>query len=768
MAVIAVVLSHLLDWPTGGFAGVDVFFVISGYLLTAIILRDVAATGSISLRSFYARRIRRILPAAVVVLIAVSAAAFFAFNGPRAIATMWDAVSSFFLVANWNFALAGTDYFHAADAVSPLQHFWSLSVEEQFYLVWPVALACVLLILPVAVRKTAHARTVVGVLATTVIAASFAWAVVQSTGDATVAYFSTLTRAWEIALGALIAVLASQLVRIPAALGGLLSWLGLAGVVASFFLLTPSDPPFPGPGAALPVCGAALVIIGGMRGGAEAHLFPLTNPVSVFFGNISYSLYLWHFPVIVFAAVLLPGSTGLTLAIVVGAILVFSLTSYFLIEQPIHRSPWLRRYSETSGVPAKKQPASVQPQPVVTPAARAETRPAGWTPGQRYFPGATPRPVAPRVAPPQQVALENPTTPAAQDVPTVAISARENKRAAWSQWREKFGSQLGITAGGFAVALTALLLLTNSAMGGSLITPIGPTAVASADDATDPTPAIQAELAAATQATEWPDLNPSMDNAITNGSQTNPARTCFEPATAPNVDACTWGSSSAPHHMYLVGDSTAMAYAPAFKQIAESSSGNWRITTIGLYGCRFTDVLVENSGAGVMDACTQRKADIAAIVSADSPDLVVVSNAYTLGNTVAGQPLSVTDLVSSTQSELEQFNAAGRVLYLAPPPMGASLGSCYSPLTSPLNCLSGVDSTWTEYEMAMEVAAAASGDTSMSSLTFSCWENSCPAFAGGIPTKYDQTHMTAAYAQHIAPVIRWNLEQLGLMSTSAN
>nr|WP_260149146.1 SGNH hydrolase domain-containing protein [Microbacterium endophyticum] len=254
-----------------------------------------------------------------------------------------------------------------------------------------------------------------------------------------------------------------------------------------------------------------------------------------------------------------------------------------------------------------------------------------------------------------------------------------------------------------------------------------------------------------------------MDSAITAGSQTNPARTCFEPATTPDVNACTWGNANAPRHMYLVGDSTAMAYAPAFKKIAENSGGNWRITTIGLYGCRFTDVLVQNSGAGVMDACTQRKADIAAIVAADSPDLVVVSNAYTLGNTVAGQPLSVTDLVSGTQNEMAQFDAAGRILYLAPPPMGASLGSCYSPLTSPLNCLAGVDPTWTEYEMAMEVAATVSGDHAMSSLSFSCWEGSCPAFAGGIPTKYDQTHMTAAYAEHIAPVIQWNLTQLGLM-----
>ena len=173
-------LAHLIGWPRGGFAGVDVFFVVSGFLITGLLLRELAATGRISLRDFYARRVRRILPAALLVLAAVAVTAFFVFNRTRADRTLWDAVSAFALVANWRFAVEGTDYFQAGEAVSPLQHFWTLSVEEQFYLVWPVLLVLLILFLPVAARRTGASRAVVGVAAVVVVAASGAWAFAQT------------------------------------------------------------------------------------------------------------------------------------------------------------------------------------------------------------------------------------------------------------------------------------------------------------------------------------------------------------------------------------------------------------------------------------------------------------------------------------------------------------------------------------------------------------------------------------------------------------
>ncbi|AXH34951.1 hypothetical protein DVJ78_05595 [Humibacter sp. BT305] len=215
--------------------------------------------------------------------------------------------------------------------------------------------------------------------------------------------------------------------------------------------------------------------------------------------------------------------------------------------------------------------------------------------------------------------------------------------------------------------------------------------------------------------------------------------------------------------MYLVGDSTAMAYAPAFKKLAEQSAGQWRITTIGLYGCRFTDVLVKNDGAGVMDSCPQRKADVAAQISADSPQLVVVSNAYALGNAASGSPLSASALIASTQTEMAKYGVPGRIVYLAPPPLGADLGTCYSPVTGPSSCAVAVDGAWHDFENAAESAAAASGDHAISSLPFSCWNEMCPAFAGTLPTKYDETHLTVAFSESLGAILRYDLASLGLM-----
>jgi peptidoglycan/LPS O-acetylase OafA/YrhL len=807
LAVVAVVLCHAIGWPTGGFAGVDVFFVISGFLITGLLLREVDRTGRISLRGFAARRVRRILPASLVVLVAV---AFLAFNRPRAEQTLGDAIAAALLVSNWRFAADGTDYFHATDAVSPLQHFWSLSVEEQFYLVWPLLIVALLLI-PLARRGATSVRIVVGLAAVAIGVTSYAWAMVDTPTEPTVAYFATTTRLWELAAGAVLAALSPLLGRIPAALRILLGWAGLAGILWSFVVIE-ADSPFPAPWATLPVAATALVIASGVGGDPRArHLFPLSNPLSVVVGDMSYSIYLWHSPVIVFAAVLLPAGAPAT-GIVLGTIAILSLASYLIVEQPLHRSPWLRPVprreavsaedrSRPSRSPAAGPDASAGAVAAPAPARAFNSRPPGWTPGVRYFPGAPPRsgvgpqgasdareltsgPAAvvsaavdphgiepgaesvaaerPSVEPNAvEVSSATPATPASRELsPT---ERRALRRADWATWRARFTGQMALSAVALAIGAGVLVLTLQSTVGGlPVLGPLVP-AAPTTEAQTDPLPALQEELAAAASASAWPALNPSLDDVIVRSSGDNPAHDCFAPDIALDAGRCTWGSADAPNHMYLVGDSTAMAYAPAFKKIAEDSGGSWRITTVGLYGCRFTDVLVQNDGAGVMAACPQRKADVRAAIAADPAQLVVVSNAYTLGRTTDGADLSASALITATQAETATYGMPGRIALLAPPPLGADLGQCYSPLSSPANCLSGVDSTWKDMELAAEAAAAASGDHAVSALPFSCWQDVCPAFAGTLPTKYDQTHLTVAYAEHIAPALRWSLASVGLM-----
>lgn len=339
VAVVAVILDHFVGWPTGGFVGVDVFFVISGFLITGLLLKEHARTGTISFKQFYLRRVKRILPAAVLVAIATVAASYFLFSTQRFTATLWDGIWATLFSANWRFALLGTDYFESGGPVSPLQHYWSLSVEEQYYFVWP----WVMLLVFVLVGRKANAspnagRNVVGVLLAVITVASFVWSVWETSTNPSWAYFSTASRTWELGAGALLAVYAPALSRIPLLVQRLASWGGITTIVVSMFLVS-AENSFPGPAAAAPVIGAALIILGGM-GGDRATLSILTNPASRYIGDISYSLYLWHFPVaILLLSFYLQGSAEY---LIVGsaAMLLLSVLSYHFLEDPIRKSSW--------------------------------------------------------------------------------------------------------------------------------------------------------------------------------------------------------------------------------------------------------------------------------------------------------------------------------------------------------------------------------------------------------------------------------------------
>jgi peptidoglycan/LPS O-acetylase OafA/YrhL len=681
LAVVAIIASHVTQWPSGGFVGVDVFFVISGFLITGLMLREYDLTGRLSLARFYGRRLRRIVPAALTVLLATSTVGYFLFNTTRAWETIWDAVYSLFFAANWRFAAVGVDYFHATSPASPLQHYWSLAVEEQFYLLWPVVMLATLLLATSRLRDPRRIRWAVGAVMAVIVAASLVFAFWQTAAMPTVAYFSTFTRIWELGIGALLAIAAPVFIRMTRAARFLVGWAGLAGIVTSFVVIT-SDVPFPAPWALLPVLSTAAVIVAGI-GGPQRHLFPLVNPVSTFIGNISYSLYLWHFPVLVFLLMLMPDQTLQVTAIIVGATVLLAVMSYYLVEQPFQRSPLLESFNGSA----------------------------------------------------------------------------EARSEAWADWREKFGTRFILSSIAVLAMITVVTFTINTSLNDSI--PVAaPAPVAGSEE--NPEIQLQADLTAAVSAAAWPDnLSPSLDRVMSTTSNNNPARDCFNIGDTPRFDRCTWGSDDAPNHMYLVGDSTAMAYAPAFRAIADDSAGQWRITTVGLYGCRFTEVAVQNDGAGVMDSCEQRKSDIAAQISSDQPQLVVVSNAFALGQTPTRVPLSVSTLVASAVEEAAQYNAAGRIVYLAAPPLGAELGQCYSPVSSPQDCNSPVGQTWLDFAAATD--AAKGSDRFITSLPFICANDLCPAFAGTLPTRYDSVHLTVEYSTHIAPALKHALVAVGAM-----
>ncbi len=344
LAVLGILVFHagIAPYP-GGFVTLDVFFVLSGFLITTLLLREVAKTGTIDLVGFYVRRARRILPAATVAIVGTVVASWLWLNPLDARDASVDGVWAALFGANIRFAVEETDYFTATDPPSPLQHFWSLSVEEQFYLVMPLALLASIVVAALVLRRgdgRAHRAGIVTVLALAT-AASLAWSVHASTASPESAYFSTFTRVWEFAAGGLLAVFAPRLARglghvarNVVAVGGL----GLIGV--AMFVVT-EESAFPGWLALLPVLGTSAVILAGT--GLDDVPLPLAQralgvrPMRVV-GDASYSLYLWHWPVLVVAEQRVGRDlrpVELLVALAVTAVMTWA--SYRLVETPFRR-----------------------------------------------------------------------------------------------------------------------------------------------------------------------------------------------------------------------------------------------------------------------------------------------------------------------------------------------------------------------------------------------------------------------------------------------
>lgn len=341
IAVVAVVVSHFWGWPRGGFVGVDVFFVISGFLITGHLVREHARTGRISFVDFYAKRVRRIAPAAAVVLLVTVVASTFLLNPNRASDVQVDGLWAAVFLANWHFAQTGTDYFTADGPLSPLQHFWSLAIEEQFYAVWPLLIVFVLRSTRRGGPGNPTGRLVR--LCGLVIVLSLCWAVWSTHAAPTSAYFSTGTRAWELGCGALLAVGAGPFRQLSRWAREILAWAGFAAIVVAI-VITDGARGFPFPMALLPTLGTVLVIAAGI-GSEPRTLFVLRNPLSDYLGRVSYSLYLWHFPVLVLAVPVLGAVLGRSnpAALVVALLLAAALAvcSFHFVEEPVRRSQWL-------------------------------------------------------------------------------------------------------------------------------------------------------------------------------------------------------------------------------------------------------------------------------------------------------------------------------------------------------------------------------------------------------------------------------------------
>ncbi|MEU0744389.1 acyltransferase [Streptomyces sp. NPDC006134] len=321
LAVGLVVFHHL--WPTvltGGFVGVDAFFVISGYLITAHLVREFDRTGRIRIAHFYARRVRRLLPAAFLVLVSVVVAVRALVPRDRWADYAHEVMAGALYGQNW-LLVEPVD----PARVTAVASFWSLSVEEQFYLFWP------LLLLLLCTLRAPWAR-VVGVAGLGL--ASLLWCVHLTGADPGLAYFGTPARVWEFVIGAVIA-LAGTRFTLPRAVANAASLLGFAALVGSAVHFTGLTP-FPGAAALVPAVGTALVIVAGTAPGRQWHTeLTSSRPVQLL-GGISYSLYLWHWPLLILMPLAVSGGV-LNLPVrlgVLAAALLLAYASKRLVEDP--------------------------------------------------------------------------------------------------------------------------------------------------------------------------------------------------------------------------------------------------------------------------------------------------------------------------------------------------------------------------------------------------------------------------------------------------
>ena len=337
IAILLVLLFHAgLPWTPGGFVGVDVFFVISGFLITGKLWRESQQPGGLNITRFYAWRIRRLLPAALVAVALIALVGLLLAAPLDRSELAADGAASALSLANMRF-IGSVDYFAATSSPSPFLHFWSLSVEEQFYLVWPALI--VLLTWRGGGSRRLIAALLIGVIA------SFALSMWLTDASPARAFYLLPTRVWQLGVGGLLALIG---VMGTSRRAGAVAWAGLAAVAAAGVALT-AEMPYPGLAALLPTAGAVALLYGGAAPGGPMRL--LAAAPLRFLGKISYSLYLWHWPLLVLPIMFLERAlTGVEIVASVAAAIGVSWLSWRFVEQPFRYGDRSRRATSWSAI----------------------------------------------------------------------------------------------------------------------------------------------------------------------------------------------------------------------------------------------------------------------------------------------------------------------------------------------------------------------------------------------------------------------------------
>lgn len=704
IAVLLVLAFHL--WPgtiTGGYVGVDSFFVISGFLITAHLLEHPPRRAR-DLLEFWGRRIRRLLPAAFLVLAATAVASRILAPETRWAATAGEIIASALYVQNWALAGSSVDYLAAAEPPTPVQHYWSLSVEEQFYLLWPILILGIFWLVR---RWNLGSRLATRVAMLAVVAGSLFISITSTATEPASAYFITPTRVWELAAGGLVATLPPLGAwRLPARVVDAAAWLGLALLLVAGLLFT-TETPFPGSAAILPVFGTALVILAASTGPTSPTRLLRIRPIQ-HLGDTSYSIYLWHWPLIVLWPYVFDSISPAGAVAIIGLTLGLATLSKVYVEDAFRFAPSFQPLKPTfrfavvgmlvlsiaggaqlfeaqmrldqalasadGGLPDTGQTdAPTTPEPSIEP-------------GETVDPNATPEPTEPDVTP-------------------------------------------GIT------------------------TCVGAASMVSGFDACPQDPAGKMKPTPVVAATDRSDAYPDG---------------CFNYAPFATRKTCTYGSG--PIKVALVGNSHGGQWLPAMQVLAKRNG--WKLTTFIASQCNVTDAALEFYSATKTAGCLAWGDFVMSRTSGKAFDLVVVSERQSVPTDNDGWSGTGPVAIAGYTSYLKRWSDAGTnvvVLQDTPYP-GKTLGSvpdCLArhPTNQPA-CAGTPDSwNWIDPLFAAATAVQLPGITPVATRRFLCTDTTCPAVIGGIIAYFDASHMTATYARTIAPFIE--PEILAAMSQGA-
>jgi peptidoglycan/LPS O-acetylase OafA/YrhL len=695
VAVLLVLAYHL--WPqtiTGGFVGVDVFFVISGFLITAHLIQHPPRRGR-DLLAFWGRRIRRLLPAAFVVL-AVTAVA------SRLIApeTQWasiagQTIASAFYVQNWVLAANSVDYLAAAEAPTPVQHYWSLSVEEQFYVFWPIL---ILAIFWLAGRARLWPSIVTRVAMLAVIGGSLYVSITATAADPANAYFITPTRVWELAAGGLVATLPPLVAwRVSGRVVVGVAWIGFAMLLVAAAVISATTP-FPGTAALLPVVGTALVIFAAADGPVSPTRLLRVRPVQ-HLGDTSYSIYLWHWPLIALWPYALGPITPVGSVVIVAATIGLASITKVHVEDRFRFAPSMQplwptfRFAVVGMLvlaiagSAQLLDSQLRLNAEMASVANGTDLPDLLDPGST---GGTPTDGPQATAAPGETAPPNATP--------------------------------GITSC------------------------IGAAAIVRGFDACPQDPAakmVPSPVAASAD----------KSHAYRDG--------CWNYAPFASRITCHYGSSaSGAITVALVGNSHAGQWLPTLEVLAKQHS--WSITTYLASQCNVTDAPLEFYSSAKSAGCGTYGDWVVSQIRGHAFDLVFWSERQSVPTKGDSWSTTGPTAAAGYTTLLQALSRAGtNVLVVQDTPFpGSSIPDCLSLHTKNEAACDGTPSSWAWmnplYDTAVSLALP--GISTLESHHYLCTATVCPAVIGSVVAYFDGSHMTATYARTLGPFVDATIE----------